>query len=168
MKDKKAEEIIRGKIREQESNCGFLEGQATLWAVLDERLEEKPAPAGKRYYTWLAAASVVFLLALGFYLYPAHKSGHDRQTVVVKPAQINTPVVPQVVQQEEKKATAAKRQPITVHTVKKTAKLKKEIKETEMEKQDDAAADYAGRSAMPQIACAEVTAVHYPLCSQTL
>lgn len=169
MKDSRAEDTIRRKVREHESTGGLLEGQAALWAALDERLEGKPVPSGKPCYTWLAAASVVLLLILGFCLYPARRTGRVPETAAIKAEESKHPVEPEVQQEESVTAASpAAQQKIAVRRPGKAKVSAQEQKETGSEKQDDPAAAYAGLYAMPQIAGAEEQAGQYPLCSQTL
>ncbi|MBL7711658.1 MAG: hypothetical protein JNL13_04310 [Chitinophagaceae bacterium] len=175
MNDNRAEETIRRKVREHESTGGLLEGQAALWAALDERLEQKPVPSRRPFFISLAAASVVFLLVLGFYLYPARKTGRVPETATIKPEAGRLPAELGVqqesgVQQEESTTTAspAAQQRIAVRRLKKAKIATQEQKESEREKPDDPAAAYAGLYAMPQIAGAEEQLDQYPLCSQIL
>ncbi|HTN17817.1 MAG TPA: hypothetical protein VL092_09070 [Chitinophagaceae bacterium] len=167
MKNNKAEEIIRRKISEQESDNSLIEDHASLWSALSARLEEKEVvPSKRHYYPLWAAASVVFLLILGLFLYPKHKLSGDQQTAAVQPAVISTPLVSRV--QEKEKVKPVQAQAVAVQTHKKAASSKRKIDEPEKKEQEAPSADYAGLYSMPQIACAEVQAAHYPLCSQTL
>jgi hypothetical protein len=164
MKDNRAEKIISSKIKAEESGSGLLEDNDALWSVLNKRLEKKVVTPKPQYYTVWAAASVVFLLILGFCLYPTQKTDKVQETASVGSVVIDTPVLLRG-QAEEK--TEPVPQEVALRTEKKVTGPKRKLKEPGKEVQEPAAA-YAGLYAMPQIACADVSADNYPQCSQTL